>query len=43
MDLFLRMNGKLIKFPHNKTIEMMVKVATSEINLEKLSDWLKGL
>ena len=43
MDLFLRMNGKKIKFPHKKAVETMVKVATSDIDLEGLSEWLKGL
>ena len=43
MDLFLRLNGKVIKFPHKEAVGMMVKVATSEVNLEKLSEWLKGL
>lgn len=29
MDLFLRLNGKVIKFPHKEAVKMMVKVATS--------------
>jgi death-on-curing protein len=43
MDLFLRMNGKKIKFSQKNTVEMMVKVATSEVEIEELSDWLMEL
>jgi prophage maintenance system killer protein len=58
MDLFLRLNGKVIKFPHKEAVEtkfgekiekisetnqIMVKVATNEVNLEKLSERLKEL
>lgn len=43
MDLFLRMNGKKIKFPHKEAVEMMVKVAISEVKIEELSDWLRKL
>jgi death-on-curing protein len=41
MDLFLRMNGKKIKFRQKDTVEMMVKVATSKVDLENLSSCLK--
>jgi death-on-curing protein len=43
MDLFLRISGKVVKFPHKEAVEIMVKVATSEVSLEKLSEWLKNL
>ena len=43
MDLFLRMNGKRIKFPHKEAVGTMVKVATSEVGIEELSGWLKEL
>lgn len=43
MGLFLRMNGQTLKFPHKESVEMMVKVATSDVDLEELSVWLKTL
>jgi death-on-curing protein len=43
MDLFLRMNGKKVKFLHKEAVEMMVKVAISDVDLEGLNGWLKGL
>jgi death-on-curing protein len=43
MDLFLRMNDKKIKFSQKDTVDIMVKVATSEVGIEELSVWLKRL
>ena len=43
MNAFLELNDIVISFPEDKTVEMMVKVATSEVDLEGLSGWLKGL
>lgn len=43
MDLFLRMNNMKIEFPNTESVKTMVNVATSEIEIQELSNWLKNL
>ncbi len=43
MGLFLEINGIEISFPKKETVEIMVKIATSEIQIEQLASWLKNL
>ncbi len=43
MDLFLRMNSIKLKFPEEEAVETMVNIATSSINIEQLSEWLRKL
>jgi len=43
MNAFLELNDIVINFPEDESVEMMVKVATSDVDLEGLALWLKGL
>ncbi len=43
VNAFLELNDTIINFPEDETVEMMVKVATSELDVEGLALWLKGL
>ncbi len=43
MNAFLELNDIVINFPEDEAVEVMVKVATSDIDLGDLSEWLKGL
>ncbi len=43
MNAFLELNNIIINFPEDETVEMMVKIAMNEIELEKLGEWLKTL
>ena len=43
MNAFLELNDIFINFPEDKAVDMMVKIATNEVDLEGLSRWLKGL
>lgn len=43
MNAFLELNNELIHFPEDETVEMMVNVATSEVDVEGLALWLTHL
>jgi death-on-curing protein len=40
MNVFLELNDILIHFPEDETVEMMVGIATSNISLQDLSEYL---
>lgn len=41
MNAFLELNDIIITFPEDKTVEMMVEIAISNIFLQDLSDYLR--
>jgi death on curing protein len=43
MNAFLELNDTIINFPEDETVEMMIKVATSEVDVKSLALWLKDL
>jgi death-on-curing protein len=43
MNAFLELNDIILNFLEDESVEMMVKVATSNIGIEVLSNWLKNL
>ncbi len=43
MNAFLELNDIIINFPEDETVDMMVKVAKSDISIQELSNWLKNL
>jgi death-on-curing protein len=43
MNAFLELNDIVINFPEDETVETIIKVATSEIGIDELSEWLKKL
>lgn len=43
MDLFLRLNRIEVDFPIDETVEIFVKIATNEVKIEELSQWLNCL
>ncbi len=42
MNAFLELNDTIINFPEDETVDTMLKVATSELDVEGLALWLKG-
>lgn len=43
MNAFLELNDILIYFPEDETVDIMVKVATSEISVQDLSKYLRKI
>lgn len=43
MNAFLELNDVVINFPEDETVDMMVKIAMSEVGIEEFSGWLEGL
>lgn len=43
MNAFLELNGLILNFNEEDAVEMMVKVATSKVDLKLLTAWLKNL
>lgn len=43
MNAFLELNDTIIDFPEDETVDIMVKVATSEVDVEGLALWLRDL
>lgn len=43
MNAFLELNDIVINLPEDETVETIVKIATSEIEIQELSDWLNSL
>lgn len=43
MNAFLELNDILIHFPEDETVDMMVKIATSDVSLQDLSEYLRKI
>ncbi len=43
MNAFLELNDIVMNFPEDEAVETIVTVATSEVGIEELSGWLRGV